>query len=123
MWTRKYFESVGSEIEADGAIRRVIHNQPNRAAEGWKRLRNSAGLTREFRKFLPNAGNCLLGVAQRDRCKSKSMRKSRSIPMKAATKIGCGTVRSVRMMACGLNAARQTVCAACPAISSAFAIW
>jgi len=41
---------------------------------------------------------------------------------KAATKNGCGTVRSVRMMACGLNAARQTVCRACSAASLASAV-
>src|SRR6516225_4680861 len=69
MCARKYCEGVAIEIEPNGAFWRVIHNHPNRAAEGWKHLRNSAGLAREFRKFLPNAGNCLLDVAHRDRCR------------------------------------------------------
>jgi hypothetical protein len=48
---RKYFESVTIEIEPDGAIRRVIHNHRNRAAEGGKRFRDSTGLAFEFRNF------------------------------------------------------------------------
>ena len=73
---------LAAEIELDGSNRRVVDDDPYRSSEGWKLI------TVPFGKFLPNTIECLPQESYGPRVRSKSIRTSRSTPMKKATNNG-----------------------------------